>query len=1269
MNQIIKHLFSFFILITTCLNAQNIKFLKKYTFPGMNGGLGACMTSDGGIAITGQHENGYCKVYIAKINKCGALQWYKVYDFGGSAGGLNITETYDGGLVVAAAADASGSDYDWLVMKVDANGNYLWHDLWRNTPLGTSAEWAQSITELPNHYLVAGGGTSIWNNSCDGALSFYDQNGNYLYTKKLVGSNYDMIKSVASNSTYIYAMGVTASFGAGQADIFVVKLDIYGNVLWIKVYGTNMTEGDYGDTFHKCYITKDGGLLIASREKVGGGTLLANPADGTNSLLMKIDKNGVLQWAKTYSFGNGYNQAHSVVVHPNGNILVDGLTYGSQVFGGREAFLAALDSNGNVIQTNNLGFPYDDSFIEIFNYPGRRILAVGNTQEGASSGDFDPFIAVLDSMGNCQGCPNVANVPYAFKDITSSIITSTLSPQTYWQNHSVSNFQRFQSEQSVSPGDNFVCATCNAITPTFTVNRTNLCVGDTLKITNTTPYSDACLEWYINNAPINPHSNDTSLVYNAPGTYTLSMQTTCGTTVITTSQTVQVYPTMSISAVTNSVSCYGGTNGSATVSANGGMQPYNYLWVPSAQTSSIMTGVPTGPYTVTVSDAGACGSTFTTVNIPQPISSPSIVVLQTQSVSCYGANDGSITVNSYGGTGTINYSWMPGGMTTPSITGLSPNVYTLTITDANNCTSSTTIQITEPPALSLTVSSGSVSCNGGNDGWVSATASGGAGGYSYTWSPSNSNNSYVSNLPVGQYSVVVKDLNNCFIADTISIIQPSALTITASSNSATCYGIPTGSGTVSVSGGMGGYQYQWLPIGGSQSVATNLPGGTYTINVLDANQCPISTTLLVNQPSSITLITSPDATICYGTSINIFANASGGNAPYHYHWSDGSSGSGPFSISPLSSSFYNVYVTDTTNCQSETKTIKITVLPPITVVPSMHSICDKDTIVITPNAYGGNGGPYTYLWNTGNTTNTLMVIGDYAQNPMTFTLNVSDGCTNPNGIGVYTVNINPLPILSFNSNVTNGCIPLKVTFNVQNGSSFDNYLWDFGNGQTGTTNPAQSVYSIVDTFDIKLKMTTMYGCVKDTIVPKYIITYPLPSASFYPEKPILSELDGEEHFINTSNGGVTYFWDFGDPNSTNNISTSFHSTHLYNIPGSYTIALVVTNQYGCSDTAIQIINVKPDVSIYIPNAFTPDGDGLNDVFKPEGVGIQTNNYKMQIYNRWGEMIFESLDFNIGWDGTYRGSKAETGVYAYIIVLYDIKGYKHFYRGHVSLLTN
>ncbi|GIV30264.1 MAG: lipoprotein [Bacteroidia bacterium] len=418
MKRIISFFLTFF--LAGSMLSQNIKFLKAYRFPGMNGGLGSCQTSDGGIAITGQHESGHCMVYIAKINKCGALQWYKTYDFGSSAGGLSITEAYDGGLIVAGAADLTGSSYDWLVMKTDANGNLLWHDLWRNNPLGYATEWAQSVCELPNQNIVAVGGTAMWwGEPNDACVSFYAPNGAYLFTKKLAASGYDMFNSVTTDGTYIWAQGVTTSFGAGGMDIFVVKMDMNGNVLWIKTYGTNQKDGQENDSFHKCYPTSDGGLLIATRITANAGDPLLAGANTVNSMLIKIDKNGNVQWAKTYGFGAGWdNYAMALTVSPSKKIAVVGATYGTFVQGGRESFIAILDSSGVVIQNNAYGFPDADSYIQIFNYGNNRFMAVGNTQNG-SGGDYDPFIAVTDSLGQCGTCPNAATISAPYKDITS----------------------------------------------------------------------------------------------------------------------------------------------------------------------------------------------------------------------------------------------------------------------------------------------------------------------------------------------------------------------------------------------------------------------------------------------------------------------------------------------------------------------------------------------------------------------------------------------------------------------------------------------------------------------------------------------------------------------------------------------------------------------------------------------------------------------------------------------------------------------------------
>jgi gliding motility-associated-like protein len=143
-------------------------------------------------------------------------------------------------------------------------------------------------------------------------------------------------------------------------------------------------------------------------------------------------------------------------------------------------------------------------------------------------------------------------------------------------------------------------------------------------------------------------------------------------------------------------------------------------------------------------------------------------------------------------------------------------------------------------------------------------------------------------------------------------------------------------------------------------------------------------------------------------------------------------------------------------------------------------------------------------------------------------------------------------------------------------------------------------------------------------------------------------LDPNIDFVNTSQGATTYYWDFGDPAALNgsNTSTAVNPSHAYSYVGEYKVNLVAISSNGCRDIASQLVEITPDFALYIPNTFTPDGNGLNDMFQPMGVGIDEENYRMDIFDRWGENIFTSNSFRKGWDGTVKGGSkiAPQGVY-------------------------
>ena len=734
-------------------------------------------------------------------------------------------------------------------------------------------------------------------------------------------------------------------------------------------------------------------------------------------------------------------------------------------------------------------------------------------------------------------------------------------------------------------------------------------------------------------------------------------------------------PTVSITSInTNSVTCNGGSNGIATVNVNGGATPYSYTWIPSVSSNFVASGLSAGNYSVIIMDNNNC-ATNAVINIPQP-PALSLTATQTQSVSCNGGNNGSASATASGGVGGYTYTWSPSGGNSSSASGLSFGTYTISVLDANNCPISTTVQIQEPPALSLTASqTQSVSCNGGNNGIASATASGGVGGYTYTWSPSGGNSSTATNLTAGYYTVTISDANLCGpISQTVQILQPPALSISVSGQSVTCFGYANGSATASVSGGIPPYSYNWTPSAATSSIVTGLLANNYTVNVTDVNNCFISASINIPQPSSVSLISSPNQTICYGNSTNIFANASGGTPPYTYNWNNNLPNTGgPHFVTLTSTTIYTVQAVDAQNCLSPTNSIKITVLPALLATGMTTTICDGNSAAIYPTITSpGNGGPYSYLWNNAQTNATISVVGNYALGAQNiYTVTITDGCSVPDAVTTITVNVFPNPVISFSANPLSGCVPLTVSYFGSSDGSNDTFSWNFDNGQSSNQQNPLTTYTISGSFSPSLTVTNSYGCSSSTFIPNYINVYPLPIADFSADPWGTTIITPTINFFNSSVGASQYLWNFGDYASPTNTSSAVNPSHEYTYSGTYTVMLIATNQYGCKDFITKVITIDPEFHLYIPNVFTPDGNGLNDVFQPKGVGIDENDYKMLIFDRWGELIFQSNNFNKGWDGSVKGSlgKATQDVYVYKIYVKDLKGNRHEFVGHVTCLPN
>ncbi|OAZ02840.1 MBG domain-containing protein [Flavobacterium succinicans] len=451
------------------------------------------------------------------------------------------------------------------------------------------------------------------------------------------------------------------------------------------------------------------------------------------------------------------------------------------------------------------------------------------------------------------------------------------------------------------------------------------------------------------------------------------------------------------------VSCYGGSNGSATISPSGGVGPYTYSWSPSGGTAATATGLSAGNYTVTVTDANSCTATrgFT-------ITQPTAISTSTSStnVSCNGGSNGSAIVTPSGGAGGYTYSWSPSGGTAATATGLSAGSYTVTVTDANSCTVTRNFTITQPTALNATAGSQiNVSCNGGSNGSATVTPSGGVGPYTYSWSPSGGTAATATGLAAGNYTVTVTDANSCTATRSFTITQPTALSVTpASQTNVSCFGGSNGAAAINTpTGGAGGYTYNWTPgtpTGDGTTSVTGLVAGTWTCTVTDANGCTSTQNFTITQPPAISVTPASQTNVsCFGGSNGAAAinTPTGGAGGYTYNWTPGTpTGDGTTSVTGLVAGTWTCTVTDANGCTS-TQNFTITQPPAISVTPASQtnvSCFGGSNGAATINTPTGGAGGYTYDWTPGNPTGdgTRSVTG-LSAGTWTCTVTDANGCT------------------------------------------------------------------------------------------------------------------------------------------------------------------------------------------------------------------------------------------------------------------------------------
>ncbi|MDN3674398.1 T9SS type A sorting domain-containing protein [Flavobacterium branchiarum] len=298
---------------------------------------------------------------------------------------------------------------------------------------------------------------------------------------------------------------------------------------------------------------------------------------------------------------------------------------------------------------------------------------------------------------------------------------------------------------------------------------------------------------------------------------------------------------------TQTPSCIGTSNGTASVSVSGGAGNFTYTWSHSAETTAGVSGLAPGTYTVTVTDANLCTKqqSFTIVSSTEITTG----VTNQSNVSCNGGSNGTATVIASGGSGTYTYSWSPSGGTAAMASGLVAGPYTVTVTDGNGCSKQQIVTIQPATEIVITPSQ-TPSCIGNPNGTATVSVSGGAGSYTYSWSPSGGTDATATGLTPGDYSVNVTDANGCSKDQSFTITSASQITTSASQTDVSCNGGSDGIATVTASGGTGGYTYSWSPTGGNANEATGLTQGAYTVTVTDSNYCTTTQNFIIIEPTA-----------------------------------------------------------------------------------------------------------------------------------------------------------------------------------------------------------------------------------------------------------------------------------------------------------------------------------------------------------------------------------------------------------------------------------
>lgn len=718
-------------------------------------------------------------------------------------------------------------------------------------------------------------------------------------------------------------------------------------------------------------------------------------------------------------------------------------------------------------------------------------------------------------------------------------------------------------------------------------------------------------------------------------------------------------PTLSLEDFSLShLSCFESEDGAIEILPDGGVPPYSYVWNTNGQSQNL-TDLAAGIYQFTLTDANNCIFESPVFEITQP-DLLQLNVVEQLGVSCFSGQDGSASVHAIGGTAPYTFQW-PEGQDESIVNSLAPGAHIVQVTDQNECSASVEVFIAEPDPLESSLTIDGISCQGGADGQLFASIAGGTAPYEYAWSvPANLTDNNIDNLEEGWYFLTLTDANGCQLIDSAQLIAPPALAAELQLETASCHDALDGNAVLeNVSGGTPPYTYLWED---GQTTIDNqqLGAGPHQVSVEDNEGCILVLPFTIEAPVELKLSQFLLSNLrCFESedgAIQIIPE--GGTPPYAYQWNTGSASQ---NLSDLAAGTYQLTLTDANSCIFESPDFVLTQPSQLQLnVQEQNGVsCFGDQDGSAEIQAIGGTAPYSYQWPDGQLSKTVEGLA-----PGTYAVSVMDA---QNCTALAQVLIAEPQSLEANTQLTppdcNG-VPGSILLTPTAGTGTPPYRYSIDGGVNFQDD---NLFDGLEVGDYDLAVIDANGCLfflMETLSPLPPIQLYLPDfLSMNFGESVSTELE-----IIDASGNVQIQWHPNDPT----ISCINCLTPTFTPPYSTEYYVEVLDENGCIARARLPVIVKRPRRLFVPNSFSPNNDGFNDLLVAYGGPEVVLLEKMLIADRWGNIVYEQhriphSDDQYGWDGTFQGKPVNSGVYVYMIEALFTDGERQLFKGSINVI--